>query len=261
MASRRTPAIALVVCSAVLLGATAVGAAIVRGTSGNDTLRGSAGPDKIYGLGGNDKIWGLGGNDVLSGGAGNDRIVGGPGADTISCGAGQDVVLGDASDRIRSDCETVKGVPAPAPAPTPVPTQPPAPTVSPATPGSYRGQTQNGNYVFFIVSGNRTLTGFRVNDLPESCQPPNLSLFGGEDFGDSTFPIRDDGTFAAEGVWNGSNVQGDAEWTHWDGKLNGRFDTATTVSGTILENSGLKYKGTPYTCTTGLITWTATLQG
>jgi hypothetical protein len=33
------------------------------------------------------------------------------------------------------------------------------------------------------------------------------------------------------------------------------------VTGTIIENYELKYKGTLYRCTTRLLTWSATLQG
>jgi Calx-beta domain len=40
-------------------------------------------------------------------------------------------------------------------------------TAVPVTPGSYQGATQNGNFVVFTLMANRTITGFRVNDLPE----------------------------------------------------------------------------------------------
>ena len=113
--------------------------------------------------------------------------------------------------------------------------------------------------MFLTVSGNRTFTGLRVNDLPAQCNG-GLSLTGGDDFGDSTFTVRDDGTFDAAGNWDGSSVQGDVEWTHWDGRIAGRFDTATSISGTIVMNYGLKYQGTAYQCSSGEIRWTASLQ-
>lgn len=248
-------------CVAVLVATATVGATVITGTAGNDTLRGGAKADKLSGKGGNDKLYGLGGNDVLVGGAGNDLLVGGPGADRLSCGAGKDTARGDANDTIAKDCEVVKGVPTEPPT-EPPPTEPPPtqpPPAAPATPGNYQGQTQNGNYVFLTVLSSRTVTQMRINDLPETCDGP-LRITGGRNFGSSTFPIRDDGTFEASGTWDGSDVQGDAEWTHWDVTITGRFDTATTVSGTIVEHDSLKYKGTAYNCTTGNITWTATLQ-
>ena len=109
------------------------------------------------------------------------------------------------------------------------------------------------------MSADRTFTGLRVNDLPAECDGGGY-LPGGEDFGDSRFPIRDDGTFEAEGTWDGSVVSGDVEFTHWDGRVAGRFDTATSVSGTIVMNYGLKYQGTALRCSSGEIRWTAMLR-
>jgi hemolysin type calcium-binding protein len=259
--SKRTSILPILVCAALLTAAT-VGATTITGTAGNDTLRGGAKADKLTGKGGNDKLYGLAGNDVLAGGAGSDLLVGGAGADRLSCGAGNDTARGDAQDTIGSDCEVVKGVPSTSPAPAPAPQPPPAPApppVSPVTPGSYQGQTQNGNFVFLTVLGNRTVTGFRINDLPETCNG-GLSLTGGDDFGDSVFRVQDDGSFAAQGRWDGSQVSGDAEWTHWDVRISGRFDSATSVTGTIVENQELNYRGTHYACSSGEIRWTATLR-
>jgi hypothetical protein len=257
--TKRTSIVPLVIGAALLAAAT-VGAATITGTAGNDTLRGGAAADKLTGKGGNDKLYGAAGNDVLSGGTGNDLLVGGPGADKLSCGAGKDTARGDARDKIAADCEIVKGIPTTQPPPTaPPPTTPPPPQVSPVNPGSYQGQTQNGNFVFLTVTADRTFTGMRVNDLPAECEGGG-SLTGGEDFGDSTFRINSDGTFEAQGNWDGSSVNGDIEFTHWDGRIAGRFDTATSVSGTIVMNYGLKYQGTPLRCSSAEIRWTATLR-
>ena len=260
---RRTSLVASLVCGALLIATATVGAATITGTAGNDTLKGGAKADKLNGKGGNDKLYGAAGNDVLVGGAGNDLLVGGLGADTLSCGPGRDTASGDANDRIAKDCEVVKGVPKPQPPPPPAPPPPPPPPApppaSPVTPGNYQGTTQNGNFVFLTVSANRTFTGMRVNDLPAECEGGG-TLTGGEDFGDSTFTIRDDGTFEAEGTWDGSVVQGDVEFTHWDGRIAGRFDAATSVTGTIVMNYGLKYQGTALRCSSGEIRWSATLR-
>ena len=113
--------------------------------------------------------------------------------------------------------------------------------------------------MFLTVSGDRTFTGLRVNDLPAQCDTGGY-LPGGEDFGDSRFSIRDDGSFDAQGNWDGSIVEGDIEFVHWDGRVAGRFDTATTVSGTIVMNYGFKYQGSPIRCSSGEIRWTATLR-
>ena len=256
--TKRTGIVPLVVGAALLAAAT-VGAATITGTAGNDTLRGGAAADKLTGKGGNDKLYGAAGNDVLTGGPGNDLLVGGPGADRLSCGAGQDTARGDARDRVAGDCEIVRGVPAPQPPAPPPPAPPPPPPVAPVTPGSYQGQTQNGNFVFLTVLPDRTFTGMRINDLPAQCDGGGY-LPGGEDFGSSIFRIRDDGSFDAQGTWDGSIVSGDVELTHWDGRVAGRFDSATAVSGTVVMNYGLKYQGQPLRCSSGEVTWTATLR-
>jgi Calx-beta domain len=133
-------------------------------------------------------------------------------------------------------------------------------TTKPARAGSYKGATQNGNYVFFTVLGDRSVTGFRINDLPCNCDPYG-SLLGGENFGNSIFAIGADATLNAESTWTGSDKQGDTEWTYASLKLGGRFDTESTVSGTIVVTYELNYGGTHYRCSSGPVTWTATLQG
>jgi hypothetical protein len=130
-------------------------------------------------------------------------------------------------------------------------------TAVPVTPGSYQGATQNGNFVFFTLTANRTITGFRVNDLPGSCEGGGR-IIGGIDFGNDVFPVNADGRLSAERTWSGSNKQGDTEWTYFYAKIAGFFDNPTTVSGTILEKDELNYKGTHYRCTSGEIRWSAT---
>ncbi|KTQ95610.1 hypothetical protein NS226_10715 [Aureimonas ureilytica] len=69
--------------------------AVVKGSSGNDTLDFSAGRGTekvtIDAGAGNDIIIGTDGNDIINGGAGNDIITGGLGADQLTGGAGNDV--------------------------------------------------------------------------------------------------------------------------------------------------------------------------
>jgi hypothetical protein len=126
------------------------------------------------------------------------------------------------------------------------------------TAGSYKGATQNGNFVFFTVTPSRTVTSFRINDLPDPCEPYG-TLPGGEDFGNSAFTIRDDESFAAQGSYDNPNPSGDT-LTHWDGRITGQFSSATSVSGTVLMNYELNYQGTHFKCSSGTVTWTASLQ-
>jgi len=138
------------------------------------------------------------------------------------------------------------------------PPPPPPPPPAQVAPGSYKGATQEGNYVFFNVLPNMTLSGFRVNDLPENCDGP-IRLTGGVDWSDSTFTIRSDGTFRAEGNWTGSQVNGDTEFTAWHAVVTGRF-AGTSATGTINVSDELNYKGTHYRCSTGDEKWSAALQ-
>jgi hypothetical protein len=131
-------------------------------------------------------------------------------------------------------------------------------TAVPVAAGSYQGATQNGNYVFFTLQANRTITGYRVNDLPGTCSPRSLRIIGGIDYGSSVFSITADGRISVERSWSGSETVGDAEWTKTASKITGFFDNPTTVSGTLLWTGELNFKGTHYTCSSGEIRWSAT---
>ena len=196
---KRSTVAASLACVALMVATATVGAATIKGTAGNDTLRGGAKADRLDGKGGNDKLFGQPGTTSCSAEPATTCSSGGPGADRLTCGAGQDTARGDAQDKIGADCEIVKGVPSAEPPTTAAACrQPPPPPAAPVTPGTYQGSTQNGNFVFFTVTSNRTFTGLRVNDLPEACEwwaQPHRR----RDFGDSTFTIRDDGTFDAAG--------------------------------------------------------------
>jgi Calx-beta domain len=129
------------------------------------------------------------------------------------------------------------------------------------TAGSYKGATQNGNFVFFTLRPDRTVTGFRVNDLPESCDPGAIRILGGIDFGSEVFPVNADGRLNVHATWSGSDVSGDAEWTSEDTTIVASFNNPTAISGTITELDELNYKGQHYKCASGEIRWSATRQG
>jgi hypothetical protein len=251
---------------ALLVAASAVGAATITGTAGNDTLRGTPAADRLTGKGGNDKLYGAAGNDVLVGGAGSDLLVGGAGADRLSCGAGRDTARGDARDRIADDCEVVKGVPTP-----PAPAPPPA-YVGPVTAGSYQGRTENGNLVVLTVRPDRTFTGWMVvDDLPNDCG----FVPGGDWFVDAIFTIGDEGAF--EAVRTGGSEYGRGAWNilyergqvvDWKFRVAGRFDSATSASGTIAMDYELEQREAPgdehgivhVHCHTEAVGWSATLH-
>ncbi len=251
---RRTSIIPILVCGALIAAAT-VGATTIKGTAGNDTLRGGAKADALNGKGGNDKLYGAAGNDVLNGGPGDDLLVGGRGADKLSCGGGQDIARGDRLDKIGGDCEVVMGVQTTVPVPVPPPpTAPPPPPVTPITAGSYQGLL-DGNFVFFQILADRTITGFRSNYLREDCND-NLYVYGTLEWGASRFRIATDGTFSASS--SGTGTVDDKPATFTD-TVTGKIEGAT-VTGTVTGTAEFDLEGTHYKCSSGLKTYTATLQ-
>ncbi len=129
----------------------------------------------------------------------------------------------------------------------------------PVTPGTYKGATQNGDYVYFTVQSDRTVAGFRINNIGEACSPGG-SVSGAINWTGAPWPIANDGSFVAESAWAGSEMSGAIEWTKETSKITGLF-SATSVSGTIVLSDELNYGGTHFACSTGQKTWSATLQG
>ncbi|MCC6070131.1 Ig-like domain-containing protein [Massilia sp. MAHUQ-52] len=86
--------------------AAIIGAATLRGGSGENFVIGDgaaqniflgADDDQLYGGGGNDIVGSAGGNDLLDGGSGNDTVVGGIGNDSVAGGSGHDLLQGGRS--------------------------------------------------------------------------------------------------------------------------------------------------------------------
>jgi hypothetical protein len=241
---------------AVLLACALVSAAVaanITGTSRADVLRGTPKADVILGRGGNDRIYGLGGND---------RIVPGAGTDRVFCGAGRDRVTADAVDIVARDCEVVTRPKTPAPAPPPPAPQPPAPTPPPTpsptdiVPGNYQGATNTGDHVFFEVLANRTMRGFRVNDMEEKCDGP-LIIFGPIDLGPTPVPLGADGSFLIEFAVDGTIDDLPAKFTV---KVAGRVQ-GSAGSGTAVLGSEFDYEDRHWICSTGEKTWTANRVG
>jgi hypothetical protein len=132
-------------------------------------------------------------------------------------------------------------------------------TASPVTAGSYQGATQEGNYVFFTVTPNRTITEFRSNSLTENCAD-GYYLQGSVTWGSQQFAIGSDGAFVAAYSWSGSETSGGVEYTAETWQITGRFPTASTINGTIALTDELNYQGAHYSCS-GSVTFSATLQG
>jgi hypothetical protein len=259
MTSAKLTLAASLACSGVLVVAATVGATTIKGTAGNDTLRGGAAADRLDGKGGNDKLHGAAGNDVLVGGTGNDLLVGGAGADRLNCGAGKDTARGDALDRVGADCEVVRGVPTTPPSPPPAPPPPspqPPPPASPVTTGPYKGQINQGNFLFFDVAGDRTVRNWRTNEIPEECEGGGILRGGFWAVYPNPAPIDSSGSFLID--WNGE-LDGGEGFTgpvKFRVTIVGKID-GSAATGTVRSSSDFTFEGEHYVCNSGQLPWAA----
>ena len=128
------------------------------------------------------------------------------------------------------------------------------------TPGSYKGQTQAGNFVFFTVSTNRTVNGWRVNDIRRTCNG-GFYIYGAIDLGsNSALPIDAAGRFSSQ-----VNYDTTINWDTGDVtpakavfKISGLVQ-GSSASGTVLSTFDFDRNGSHYTCSNGNETWTANL--
>jgi hypothetical protein len=127
-----------------------------------------------------------------------------------------------------------------------------------ATSGSYKGATQEGNFVFFTVNADRTVSGFRANSITENCGDGS-TLSGSVSFDNLSIPIDSGGNYVAQNSWSGSQTNGDIEYTAETWKVTGQFATASTVTGTIALADEFNYRGSHYSCST-TVTYSASLQ-
>lgn len=79
---------------------TSTSGAVIKGTSGNDTLTGTPGKDIILGGAGNDNLGGGAGKDLVYGGSGDDAIRGGSGKDLLIGGRGNDLIVANDGDTL-----------------------------------------------------------------------------------------------------------------------------------------------------------------
>ncbi len=177
--------------------------------------------------------------------------------------------LGSCSTRSGSVCvvrvtgpKTLNAVflatPPPSPPPPPTTTTTTAPPASPVTAGSYKGSTQDGNFVYFTMTANRQMMDWRTNDLTEQCNagyyiPGSVSLQGSG----ILIQIDDLGHFdyVADGTVTLSSGSPDKYHFEIAGNVSG-----TNVSGTVVTNEGFDYNGIHLICASPVTSWTATLQ-
>ena len=78
----------------------------------------------------------------------------------------------------------------------------------PVAAGQYKGATQNGDYVFLTVLPNRTVTGFRVNNVTEHCNG-GLRLTGGINWSNNASGSDRTRASPQQGVLGAARLQGE----------------------------------------------------
>jgi len=127
-------------------------------------------------------------------------------------------------------------------------------TAVPVAVGTYKGLL-DGNFIFFDVNSDRTVSGFRSNYIREDCNG-NLYIYGTVSWGPTHRPISVDATFAFGGTSSGTVGGSPATFTD---AVTGRFD-GNNATGTYTASSEFDYQGTHYSCSSGAKPWTASLQ-
>ena len=134
---------------------------------------------------------------------------------------------------------------------------PPPPSVPAAVPGHYEGRSsQNEVFNFDVTADGRGLANLQTGQINQSCDPP-AHLSGGYLTAAGPFPIALDGSFTLSGTISGT--VGDSPSTNTitvAGHISGG-----TASGTFREDTSFTLSGTPYKCSSGDQTWTATKTG
>jgi hypothetical protein len=126
-----------------------------------------------------------------------------------------------------------------------------------AKPGHYAGKTaDNENWSFDIGSDGLSLANLQTGQINQSCQPPDITLAGGNLTDPGPETINQDGTFSFSATLSGS-VGGNPSTDVIT--IAGAVKSDGTASGTYKEDTTFtdSSTGTAYSCTSGNQTWTA----
>ena len=138
--------------------------------------------------------------------------------------------------------------------PEPTTPEPPAPPqATPVDAGSWKGATSTGNYVYFDVTSERTLRGFRVNDFRLSCDG-DIIVYG--PFGNVAYELSIDSAGAFSIDFHGDSKFADGTPTTLTIKVTGTVQ-GSTAAGNAYVAEEFDYEGRRYHCATEIQSWTA----
>jgi hypothetical protein len=142
------------------------------------------------------------------------------------------------------------------PAPSPQPTPPPPPPAPPALPGHYEGRTSQNEIIMLDVRPDgASLTGLNIHTVNRSCNP-GQGWWG--PFGvTGVIPIASGGTWTLELPYTFGFSDGTTGTGHMS--MKGAF-SGTTLTGDFTDTSSFTYQGTPFSCSTKVVTFTASRQ-
>jgi uncharacterized protein with FMN-binding domain len=130
-------------------------------------------------------------------------------------------------------------------------------TSAPAPPvyqdGHYVGTTSQFQPISFDVTSGQ-IQNVTSGDVNESCNPPT-NLYGGN-VDVPQYTLNADGTFDVD--WSGNGTVGASFPSTFHNVVTGRVQGGI-ASGTIKEDTSFEEYGKGYICSSGLVTWTATL--
>ena len=124
------------------------------------------------------------------------------------------------------------------------------------TTGPYKGQINQGNFLFFDVAGDRTVRNWRTNEIPEECEGGGILRGGFWAVYPNPVPIDNSGNFLID--WNGE-LDGGEGFTgpvKFRVTIAGKID-GSSVTGTVRSSSDFTYEGEHYVCNSGQLPWAA----
>jgi hypothetical protein len=149
----------------------------------------------------------------------------------------------------------------PAPAPEPPATPPPAPA-PPGQAGHFKGLTsQLTTFEFDVASDGWSVSGIKTGQINEGCTPPAHISGNIYDFGSNTLRLSTDGDFTLDYPHQSwidfpdVRVTTSARIT-----INGHV-SGSSATGDLQLSVTFVYQGVPFSCGSGLQTWTAMRVG
>ena len=110
--------------------------------------------------------------------------------------------------------------------------------------------------MYFEVGGDRTVSNWRTNEIPEECANGGILRGGFWAVYPNPVPIDDNGNFLIDwdGTLTGEGFDGPVKFHV---RIAGRID-GSNATGTVRSSSDFTYQGEHFVCNSGELRWDAT---